>query len=122
MSDNETPTAAPTEAPSMPAPTPAPALAGYQRQYLRALAHPLKPVVQVGQSGVTDEVVQAVRIALRDHELIKVRLREPKDKNAFCESMATGSGSALCGLVGHTAILYKPHPKKPQIHLPQREG
>jgi RNA-binding protein len=113
MSQNATPEAAPTAAP---------VLAGFQRKYLRALAHPLKPVVQVGDAGVTAEVVHAVQTALRDHELIKVRMRQPKDKTGFCRAMADGSGSALCGLVGHTAILYKPHPKKPQIHLPQREG
>ncbi|HET6344600.1 MAG TPA: YhbY family RNA-binding protein [Myxococcota bacterium] len=113
MSENATP-----ETP----PAAGPVLAGFQRKYLRALAHPLRPVVQVGDAGVTTEVVQAVRTALRDHELIKVRMRQPKDKAAFCQAMADGSGSAVCGLVGHTAILYKPHPKKPQIHLPQREG
>ena len=35
-------------------------LKGFQRKYLRGLAHALKPVVQVGHDGVTAGVVQAV--------------------------------------------------------------
>jgi RNA-binding protein YhbY len=55
-------------------------------------------------------VLDAVRLALRDHELIKVRLHEPEDKRAMAQTLATETRSALCGLVGHTVILYKPRP------------
>jgi len=93
---------------------------GFQRKYLRGLAHKLNPIVQVGQSGVTEAVLEAAEAALLDHELIKVRLREPEDKKGMSEALATGTKSELCGLVGHTAILYKAHPKKPKIKLPTR--
>ena len=91
------------------------ALSKKQLKQLRALAHDLDPVVQVGKAGVTDPVVAAVGKALLDHELIKVRLLEPEDKRGMAEKLAAGSTSALCGLVGHTVILYKKHPKKPRI-------
>ena len=92
---------------------------GFQRKYLRGLAHGLKPVVQVGQSGLTDTVVEQIQVQLLAHELIKVRLREPDDKKALAEEMAQRTGGELCGLVGHTAILYRPHPDDPQIKLPR---
>lgn len=95
---------------------------GFQRKYLRGLAHPLKPVVQVGQGGVSEGVLAAVETALLDHELIKVRLHEPEDKKALARELAEGSGAELCGLVGHTVILYKPHPEEPVITLPGRPG
>jgi RNA-binding protein len=91
---------------------------GFQRKYLRGLAHGLKPVVQVGQWGLTDKVVEQIQVQLLAHELIKVRLREPDDKKALAEEMAQRTGAELCGLVGHTAILYRPHPDEPQIKLP----
>ena len=91
---------------------------GFQRKYLRGLAHGLKPVVQIGQWGLTDTVVEQIRVQLLAHELIKVRLREPDDKKALAEEMAQRTGAELCGLVGHTAILYRPHPDEPQIKLP----
>jgi RNA-binding protein len=95
-------------------------LKGFQRKWLRGRAHDLNAVVQVGQSGVTDGVIAAVAEALLDHELIKVRLHEPDDKKGMAAKLAEGSDAEMCGLVGHTVILYKAHPKKPVIKLPQR--
>lgn len=95
---------------------------GFQKKYLRGLAHGLKPVVLVGQAGVTPAVVEAVDEALRAHELIKVRLHEPEDKKATAAQLAESTGAELCGLVGHTVILYRRHPDKPTIELPERTG
>lgn len=99
---------------------PAPILSGAARRHLRSLAHPLKPVVFVGETGVSPAVVRAVDEALATHELIKVRLRSPQDKHAAAEQLAEGSRAALCGVVGHTVILYRPNPDEPRIELPRR--
>ena len=93
-------------------------LTGGQRRALRGMAHSLEPIVQVGHAGVTSAVVDAVKRALLDHELIKVRLHEPEDKKAMAQSLATSAGAALCGLVGHTVILFRPHPKEPKLVVP----
>ncbi|MBK7972744.1 MAG: ribosome assembly RNA-binding protein YhbY [Deltaproteobacteria bacterium] len=93
-------------------------LTSKQRKHLRGLAHPLRPVAHVGQAGITAGVVAAVGIALTDHELIKVRLLEPEDKRAMAQELAAETASELCGLVGHTVILYRRHPEKPKIELP----
>jgi len=92
-------------------------LTSRQRKHLRGLAHALEPVVQVGQAGVTDAVLRNVDAALLAHELVKVRLHEPEDKHGDAARLADGTGAALCGLVGHTVILYRPHPEKPRITL-----
>jgi RNA-binding protein len=94
-------------------------LTGAQRNYLKAQAHPLKPVVQVGQSGVTEALVAAVNQALLDHELIKVRLYRPDNKKQMAEELTAKTGAHLAGLIGHTVILYRQHPEKPKIRLPQ---
>jgi RNA-binding protein len=80
-------------------------------QDLRAEAHHLQPIVQIGHAGLHAAAFEAVAIALADHELIKVRLHEPEDKRAMAQTLADRAGAALCGLVGHTVILYKPKPK-----------
>lgn len=98
----------------------APELAGFQRRFLRSQAHPLRALVQVGEGGLSESVLGALDDALRDHELVKVRLREPADKKAAAQQIAEASHSALCGVVGHTVILYRPHPEDPQIELPTR--
>ena len=81
------------------------------------MAHSFDPVVHVGQGGVTDAVLCSLDEALLAHELVKVRLHEPEDKHADAARLAEGADAALCGLVGHTVILYRPHPDKPRITL-----
>lgn len=95
-------------------------LEGFQRRFLRAQAHTLRPIVQVGEAGVSDAVVATVDDALASHELVKVRLNRPPDKQAAARELAERSGAALCGVVGHTVILYRPHPERPRIELPRR--
>ena len=92
-------------------------LTSRQRKHLRGLAHSLEPVVQVGQAGVTDAVLRNVDEALLAHELVKVRLHEPEDKHGDAARLAEGTDAVLCGLVGHTVILYRPHPENPRITL-----
>lgn len=96
---------------------PAPILTGQQRARLRGLAHPLEPVVHVGTDGVSDGVLAEVEQALVSHELIKVRLHAPEDKRAMARDLAERTGSGLCGLLGHTVVLYRPRPEKPRIRL-----
>lgn len=91
-----------------------------QRRHLRGLAHPLKPVILVGNAGVTPGVVSETERALHDHELIKVRLpgldREARD--AALLDLATRAGAVMVGRIGHVATLYKRRPDLPKILLP----
>ena len=61
----------------------APELAGSDRRHLRRLAHELEPVVHVGAAGVTESVIAALDRALRDHELVKLRIARERD-NPLC--------------------------------------
>ena len=96
------------------------ALGSASRKALRARAHSLRPVVHVGEGGLSAGVLRAVDQALLDHELVKVRLHEPEDKKALAGALAEATHAHLCGLVGHTVILYRPHPEDPRIELPER--
>ena len=90
-------------------------LAGYQKKYLRGVAHNLKPVVLVGQKGPTQALITSVNEALTAHELIKVRFVDTKDrvqKEKIIRSIAQETKSHVAGTVGHTAIYYRPHPDK----------
>ncbi|HEX2677957.1 MAG TPA: YhbY family RNA-binding protein [Polyangiales bacterium] len=98
-------------------PKAAPVLDSSQVRKLRGLAHHLEPLVHVGHAGVTDGVVAQVLQALLDHELIKARLHEPEDKKAMAKELATRTKSAICGLIGHTVILFRPHPERPKISI-----
>jgi len=96
-------------------------LTGAQKKYLRGLAHHLKPVVQVGKSGVTEGVLESIGQALDVHELIKVKLTDPQGrKKELAEEIAGRSGGAWVGLVGNVVTLYlrQPDPEKRRIDLP----
>jgi len=49
-----------------------------------------------------------------------VRLHQPEDKKAIAADLAKRTGAALCGVVGHTVILYRPHADTQRIQLPTR--
>jgi RNA-binding protein len=95
-----------------------PVLTGAQRRHLRSLAHPLRPIVFIGEGGISDAVLKALDDALTSHELVKVRLRQPSNKKDTARSLAQASGSVLCGVVGHTVVLYRPDPVEPKIQIP----
>jgi RNA-binding protein len=90
---------------------------------LKGLAHRLKPVVLVGQGGLTASVIQAVDAALHDHELIKIKFnafREKEEKASITAAIEKQTGAEWVGSIGHTAIFFRPHPdvESRKIRLP----
>jgi RNA-binding protein len=91
-----------------------------QRRHLRGLAHPLKPVVLLGNAGLTPAVVAEADRALTDHELIKVRLPglERGARDEALAELAQRTSSTMVVRIGHVAVLYRPDPDVPKITLP----
>ena len=54
-------------------------LTGKQKRYLRAEAHHLTPIVQIGKGGLTNEIKTSIRKALDARELIKVAILQNSD-------------------------------------------
>lgn len=101
-------------------------LKGFQRKFLRGLAHGLSPVVHIGQKGLGPSLAKALDQALNDHELIKVKFvdfKDKEDKKELCAEMEKVSGAQLAGMIGHVAIFYREHkdPEKRKIKVPQRQ-
>ncbi len=105
---------------SPPAPPAAPQLSERQRRHLRGLAHPLKSVILMGKTGLTDAVALETIRALKDHELVKVRTPggDRAAREAMIESLAARTGSALVQRIGNVAVLYRPRTKVPRILIP----
>ena len=100
-------------------------LAGFQKRFLRGLAHSLKPVVFVGQKGFSPSLVKAMNEALDRHELIKVKFvefKEKEQKQAVVQQIEKGVPCESVGMVGHMAIFYRQQPDadKRKIVLPAR--
>ena len=92
-----------------------------QRQFLKARAHPLSPVVRVGRGGVTPAVVEETKKSLAAHELIKVRFDgdDGDARKSEAEFLAGAADAELAGRVGKIAILYREREEKPRIKLPR---
>ena len=98
-----------------------PDLSEKQRRHLRGLAHELKPIIRLGNAGLTDAVATETVRALEDHELIKVKApgggdREARD--AMFAQLAQRTSSALIHRIGNVAVLYRPHATLPRILIP----
>lgn len=91
-----------------------------QRKHLRRLAHHMKPVVQVGNSGLTDGLVAELNSSLTRHELIKIKVhvgnRDLRDKTI--DELSRITGAEIIQRVGNTASLFRPRQEDPGITLP----
>jgi len=86
-------------------------LSGKERRELRGMAHGLRPVCFVGKNSVSDALLESVRAALEDHELIKLKFVDGKEaRKALTEQIAAETDSAVVGLIGNVAILYREQP------------
>ena len=99
-------------------------LKGFQKKYLRGLAHNLKPVVLIGQKGLTDDLIKSADQALEKHELIKIKFNEYKEKDQkaeITEELCKSTQAEVAGTIGHIVILYREQtdPEKKKIVLPQ---
>src|SRR5271167_2340907 len=99
---------------------PAMTLSEKQKKHLRRLAHPLSPIVMLGNAGLTDAVVAELDRALTDHELVKVsaRVGERSLRDAALESMAASTASELVQRIGHVGVFYRRRSEMPKVLIP----
>ena len=92
-----------------------------QRAHLRGLAMNIEPIVQVGKSAVSPELVQSVQEVFHTRELIKISVlkncfEEPRD---IAEVIAERTHAEVVQVIGKKIVLYKPFKENPQIVLPE---
>jgi len=88
------------------------------RKKLEKRAHDLKPVVMIGKSGLTEEVLSALDEALTHHELIKIKFIDFKDeKRSIMNKIAESTESDVISVIGNIGILFRQNrdPKKRKI-------
>ena len=95
-------------------------LTGKQARYLRGLGHSLKPLLQVGKSGITKSFIHQVDSVLETHELIKIKLIKsaPEDVKEAGAKLSTGVPCQIAQTIGKTLLLYRQRKENPTIVLP----
>lgn len=91
-----------------------------QRQTLKGLAHPLSPVVVIGDKGLTEAVIKEVDRALKAHELIKIKAGsdEKETRSQWMAEICQRMNASPVQQIGKILVIYK-QAEKPVIQLPR---
>ena len=86
-----------------------------ERRALKARAHHLDPVVMIGDAGATPGVLHEIDLALKSHELIKVRvLGDDRDRReAMAGEICAALDASPVQHIGKILVLFRERPEQP---------
>ena len=88
-------------------------LTGKQKRYLRSLAVNIRPIVQIGKSGVSNEILTSIRHAADARELIKVNILQNSDETAKdAAAMIDEMGLNVVQIIGRNVVVFKVSDRK----------
>lgn len=95
-------------------------LTSAERRALKAQAHHLHPVIMIGEAGLTPAVLNEIDIALKSHELIKIRvLGDDRERRGRLDSeICTTLGASPVQRIGKILVLYRQRPEQPDEAKP----
>ena len=91
-----------------------------QKKFLRGLGHQLKPIILVGDAGLTEALLKEFCSTIEHHELIKVRVRagDREARDSIISDLCNRGSAELVTRIGNVALVYRRNDEKPQIPLP----
>jgi len=91
-----------------------------QIQHLKGLAHSLKPVVLLGNNGLTEAVVAEIDYALGHHELIKIKIPtdDRETKGLIVDAICRETNAIQVQVIGKTLVIYRESDEK-KIRIPK---
>jgi len=92
-----------------------------ERRDLKARAHPLSPIVMIGNAGLNEAVLKEIAASLKTHELIKIRVMsdERAVREAMLEAICTRLNAAPVQHIGKILVVYQPNPDAHKIEIKQ---
>ncbi len=94
-------------------------LNSHQRQFLKAQAHSLNPVVMLGSKGLTESVIAELDSSIEHHELVKVKLSASDALKEQAQEVADSVHAELVTVVGKIAVLFRQRPDDSRFILPR---
>ena len=84
-------------------------LNGKQKRYLRSLAVNENAIFQIGKDGLSENLYQSVKEALKTRELVKISVLKTceTDMNEIIVELCANTGAELVQKIGKTIVLYK---------------
>ena len=92
-----------------------------ERAYLRGLSNKIDPIFQIGKSGVSPEVINAVDEALEARELIKCNVLNNcmEDIKYIASAISERTKSDVVQIIGKKIVLYRQSKENKTIELPK---
>ena len=90
-------------------------ITGAERRELRSRAHHLHPIVMIGEAGLTPPVLHEIDVALKSHELIKVRVlgEDRARRGRLGAEICAALDAAEIQSIGKMIVLFRPRPEQP---------
>lgn len=90
-----------------------PLLTPPERRALKARAHPLQPVVMIGNAGLTPAVEKEIDANLKSHELIKIRVLEGsrQQRTALMDEICRALDASPVQSIGKILVIFRPKPE-----------
>ena len=97
-------------------------LTNNQKKFLRSMGHALKPVVMIGQQGLSESVLAELETTMNKHELLKIKIRAggKDEKQQMINQIVDVSKSHLIQVIGNIMVIYRAFDEEPQIILPRK--
>ncbi len=94
-------------------------LSGKQKRYLRSLAVNEKAIFQIGKDGLSLNLFNSIKEALKTRELVKISVLKTceLDMNEIIVEICANTSSELVQKIGKTIVIYK-QSKDKIINLP----
>jgi RNA-binding protein len=91
-----------------------------QRAYLRKLANDIKPILQVGKGGISENTIKQFDEALEARELIKASVLKSSTDDSYgvCNELAKKLNAQVVQVVGSKFVLYRESKENPLINIP----
>ncbi|MCK5888807.1 MAG: YhbY family RNA-binding protein [Methylococcales bacterium] len=84
-----------------------------RNKQLKTQAHLLNPVITVGQQGLTESVLKELDITLKNHELIKIKIRAERElRKQISVNIIEATQAELIQSIGQIIVIYKINPDK----------
>lgn len=93
-----------------------------QRKYLKSLGHSLEPIIQIGKSGITENLIKQIDETLETRELIKVKIlnNNTLDANEVANDLSEQLRAEFVQSIGNKFVIYRESQDKKTIELPKR--
>lgn len=96
-----------------------------QKKYLRQRGHDLKPLIMVGDAGLSESLLAEYESTLSHHELIKVKVRaaDRESRDEMIGKLCKNHSASLIQRIGNVALVYRENPKKKpekKLRIPSR--